>query len=94
MSPEQNYKNIIKEISLLTNQPMYSVEHVLQYVFGKIRDSSYNEELESFRIKGFGSFVVSKKAMEYHRKKIAEKNHYREWFKNQRLKELQKDGSS
>ena len=70
MSPEANYKKIVKEISLLTNQPMYTVEHILQFVFGKIKNSSINATLESYRIKGFGSFIVLPKSKPYHVKKI------------------------
>lgn len=58
MTPEKNLKEIIKDVSLCSNTPQYTIEHILHFVFGTIRDSMRAGELKSYRLKRTFSIVI------------------------------------
>lgn len=57
-TPADNLKAIIKDISLRYRIPVITVEHILNYQFGFLRDTIKSGELEAVRIKYLGIIGV------------------------------------
>lgn len=56
---KKNYLKVVKDVSLTLNVPKNTVEHVLLYVFGRIREGVERRQYESFFIRNIGTFSVS-----------------------------------
>ena len=57
-TPTDNLRAIVKDISLRSGLPMATVDHILHYQFGFLRDLMKSGSLKSIRLKYFGILGV------------------------------------
>ncbi len=64
-----NYYKVVKDVSLTLNIPKNTVEHVLRWTFGKVREGMHRNEFESFYIRGIGTFHVTEGRKQFYYKR-------------------------
>lgn len=94
MTPKTNLTSIIKDVSLTTNIPTNTVNHVLHFIFGNIRDAILSEKMESYMICNFGTFFVHIKSKPYYKIKLVGLRERRERKAREReLKKINRDNT-